>query len=195
MSYRQTDKFMKQATKLNQVMLLIKSLSKAEKRYIRLYTNLQNGDKHYMVLYDLACEGFSAEQIYEKFCGKVNEKSFEIAAKHLYRVLLDCLVQLREKQDIQTTIFNYITKAGILFERELFDNALAELEKAKKLAVTYENDPLLLLIYRTELKYLSTLGFEGISEKELVSKQMQINDVMKYARNTNLHLQLYDILK
>ena len=31
--------------------------------------------------------------------------------------------------------------------------------------------------------------------KELVSKQMQINDVMKYARNTNLHLQLYDILK
>ena len=69
---------MKQATKLNQVMLLIKSLSKAEKRYIRLYTNLQNGDKHYMVLYDLACEGFSAEQIYEKFCGKVNEKSFEI---------------------------------------------------------------------------------------------------------------------
>ena len=90
---------MKQATKLNQVMLLIKSLSKAEKRYIRLYTNLQNGDKHYMVLYDLACEGFSAEQIYEKFCGKVNEKSFEIAAKHLYRVLLDCLVQLREKQE------------------------------------------------------------------------------------------------
>ena len=102
---------------------------------------------------------------------------------------------MREEQDIQTTIFNYITKAGILFERELFDNALAELEKAKKLAVTYENDPLLLLIYRTELKYLSTLGFEGISEKELVSKQMQINDVMKYARNTNLHLQLYDILK
>lgn len=99
------------------------------------------------------------------------------------------------KQDIQTTIFNYITKAGILFERELFNNAFVELEKAKKLATTYENDPLLLLIYRTELKYLSTLGFEGISEKELVGKQMQINDVMKYARNTNLHLQLYDILK
>lgn len=186
---------MKQAAKLNQIILLIQSLSKAEKRYIRLCTNLQNGDKQYMILYDLACEGFSAEQIYEKFCSEVNEKSFEMAAKHLYRVLLDCLVQLREKQDIQATIFNYITKAGILFERELSANAFAELEKAKKLAVMYENDPLLLLIYRTELKYLSMLGFEGISEKELVGKQMQISDVMKYARNTNLHLQLYDILK
>ena len=121
---------MKQATKLNQVMLLIKSLSKAEKRYIRLYTNLQNGDKHYMVLYDLACEGFSAEQIYEKFCGKVNEKSFEIAAKHLYRVLLDCLVQLREILDIHSSIFFYISKAFILFERDLFDKALSDLVKA-----------------------------------------------------------------
>ena len=41
-----------------------------------------------MVLYDLACEGFSAEQIYEKFCGKANEKSFEIAAKHLSVLLI-----------------------------------------------------------------------------------------------------------
>lgn len=57
---------MKQAAKLNQIILLIQSLSKAEKRYIRLCTNLQNGDKQYMILYDLACEGFSAEQIYEK---------------------------------------------------------------------------------------------------------------------------------
>lgn len=186
---------MKQATKLNQIILLIQSLSKAEKRYIRLCSNLQNGDKNYMLLYDLICEGFSPDQIFEKFCDEVNEKSFEMAAKHLYQVLLDSLVQLREKQDIQTAIFNYITKAGILFERELFDNAFDELDKARKLAVTYENDPLLLLIRRTELKYMSALGFEGISERELVNKQMQINDVMKYARNTNLHLQLYDILK
>ena len=186
---------MKQATKFNQIILLIQSLSKAEKRYIRLYTNLQSGNKYYMLLYNLANEGFSAKQIYEQFCLQADEKSFEMAVKHLYRVLLDCLVQLREKQDIQTTIFNYITKASILFERELFDNAFTELEKAKKLASIYENDLMLLLIQRTELKYMSTLGFKGISEKELVSKQMQINDTMKYARNTNLHLQLYDILK
>ena len=59
---------MKQATKLNQIILLIQSLSKAEKRYIRLCSNLQNGDKNYMILYDLICEGFSPDQIFEKFC-------------------------------------------------------------------------------------------------------------------------------
>lgn len=186
---------MKQTTKLNQVILLVRSLSKAEKRYIRLYTNLQNGNKHYMLLYDLACENIPAEEIHKRFCDAVDGKSFEMAVKYLYRILLDSLVQLRERQDMQTSIFNCITKAHILFERELFDNAFDELEKAEKWASMYENDPLLLLIYRTELKYLSALGFKGISEKELVSKQMRINDVMKYARNTNQHLQLYDILK
>ncbi|MBQ4161618.1 MAG: hypothetical protein IJD84_01810 [Parabacteroides sp.] len=186
---------MKQATKIDQIILLIQSLSKAEKRYIRLYTNLQSGDKNYMLIYNYASEGLSAEQIYAKFSEEVNEKSFEMAAKHLYLVLLDCLVQLRDKQDIQTSIFNYITKSNILFERELYDNAFSELEKARKLASMYEKDLLLLLIGRTELKYMRTIHFNGINEKILVNKQMQINDTMKYTRNINQHLQLYDILK
>ena len=78
---------MKQATKIDQIILLIQSLSKAEKRYIRLYTNLQSGDKNYMLIYNYASEGLSAEQIYAKFSEEVNEKSFEMAAKHLYQVL------------------------------------------------------------------------------------------------------------
>jgi hypothetical protein len=69
-----------------------------------------------------------------------------MAVKHLYRTLLDCLVRLREKQDIQMEICNQITKANIPFERELFDEALNELNKAKKLATVNENDPLILLI-------------------------------------------------
>lgn len=175
--------------------LLVHSLTKAEKRYFRLYSNLQSGDKHYITLFDLIDGDIPAEEIYVRFCREQDEKSFEMAAKHLYRVVMDCLVRLHEKQDVQTAIFNSITKAGILFERDLFDAAFTELDKAKKLATTYENDALLLLIRRTELKYRSSLSFEGISERELVGKQMKINDIMKYARNTNLHLQLYDILK
>lgn len=178
-----------------QLYLLIQSLSKAEKRFIRLASHLQSGDKNYMALFDLIECDTPAGEIRSRYGREQEEKSFETASKHLYRFVLDCLVRLREKQDVQTAIFNRITKAGILFERELPDAAFDELEKARKLAATYENDPLLLLIRRTELKYLSSLGFEGISERELVGKQMKINDTMKYSRNTNQHLQLYDILK
>ncbi|WP_287622517.1 hypothetical protein, partial [Parabacteroides sp.] len=177
------------------LLMLVNTLTKAEKRYFHLCSNLQNGDKVYLTLFNLIDANTSPEQLYTRFCQIQDGKSFETAVKHLYRVLLECLVRLREKQDVQTRIFNYISKAGVLFEREIFDEAFIELDKAKKLAITYENDSLLLLIRRTELKYLSALDFKTISEKQLVNKQMKINEVLKYARTLNQHTQLYDILK
>ena len=177
------------------LLMLVNTLTKAEKRYFHLCANLQNGDKVYLTLFNLIDANTSPEQLYTRFCQIQDGKSFETAVKHLYRVLLECLVRLREKQDVQTRIFNYISKAGVLFEREIFDEAIIELDKAKKLAITYENDSLLLLIRRTELKYLSALDFKTISEKQLVNKQMKINEVLKYARTLNQHTQLYDILK
>lgn len=186
---------MKLTETTNSILVLVNSLSKAEKRYFRLYSDLQSGEKAYLVLFDLIKENMSAEELYTQFGTSQNRKSYEMAVKYLYRNILDCLVKLREKQDIQTEIFNRISKAGILFEKEMFDEAFVELNKAKRLATDYENDPLLLLIRRTELKYLNVLDFRGVTEKELVNKQMKIHETIKYSRNLNQHLQLYEILR
>lgn len=181
--------------KTNSLHILIRSLSKAEKRHFRLQSNLQSGDKIYLSLFDLFEKYDSPEEVFLHFSELHSGKSFEMATKHLYRLILESLLKLREKQDIQVEIFNRITKAGILFERELFDDALTEITKAKGLARDFENDLLLQLTRRIELKYISALDFEGISERELVGKQMKINEIMKYSRNINMHTQLYDILK
>lgn len=186
---------MKNASKVESLLLLTGSLSKSEKRYFRLLSQLQAGNKVYLYLFDLLEKNNNITDIYSLFAQRYPDKNIEVTAKHLYKVILDSLIRLREKQDMQTQIFNYISKANILFERELVNEAFAELEKALDLAVTYENDPLILLVYRTELKYCSTLNFSNINEKQLVNKQMKIHEVMKYTRSINLHLQLYDILK
>jgi effector-binding domain-containing protein len=181
--------------KTDSLIILIKSLSKAEKRYFRLLADLQSGDKAYLALFDLLDGDRSLVEVYARFEKEQEGRCVEMAAKHLYRVLLDCLLRLREKQDVQTEICNRITKAGILFERGLTDDSFDELGKAKLLATDFEHDLLLQLIRRTELKYLSACDFKGISERELVGKQMKVNEIMKYSRNINQHLQLYDILK
>lgn len=161
------------------LLALIKSLSKAEKRYLKLYSNLQNGEKGYLILFELLENNTSIDDIYKQFCIKQKGKSFDMAVKHLYKVVLNCLVHLNKQQDIQTHIFDYISKAGILFERELLNEALSELEKAEKLAIHYENDSLILLIRRTELKYLSMYDFTGMSEKQVVDKQKEnLNDLV-----------------
>ena len=68
-----------------------------------------NLNKNYITLFNLMDENTPDEEIYERYCREGDEKSFEMAAKHLYRVVMDCLVRLREKQDTQTAIFNSIT--------------------------------------------------------------------------------------
>jgi hypothetical protein len=42
---------------------------------------------------------------------------------------------------------------------------------------------------------LNATNFKNISERQLISKQMKIIEEMKYNRSSNLHSQLYDILK
>ena len=181
--------------KIHSLHILIRSLSKAEKRFFRLQSNLQSGDKAYLSLFELLEKYDSIQDVYLHFGKSHASASFEVATKYLFRLILDSLSGLRQKQHIQAEIFNKISNAAILFERDLFDDAMDELTRAKKIANESENDLLLLLIHRTELQYLNSVGFKGISERELVNKQMKINEITKHTRNINMHTQLYDMLK
>jgi hypothetical protein len=181
--------------KTESLLILVKSLTKAEKRYFRLWAKLQSGDKAYLALFELLDKADAPQPVVEGFGREMPGKSFEMAGKYLYRVLMDCLVKLREKQDVQTEVCNRIAKAAILFERDLHDHALDELAKAKRLAAEHEHDLLLHLARRAELRYLGAVDFRRMSERELVSRQMRINEIIKYTRSVNHHLQLYDILR
>lgn len=61
------------------LLALIKSLSKAEKRYLKLYSNLQNGEKGYLILFELLENNTSIDDIYKQFCIKQKGKSFDMA--------------------------------------------------------------------------------------------------------------------
>ncbi|MDR1552745.1 MAG: hypothetical protein LBS69_04695 [Prevotellaceae bacterium] len=181
--------------RLTLLMILTESLSKAEKRYFRLFANIQSGDKKYVYLFDLIDAKNTVDAVYAQFCKKYNNASFNMAVKHLYHTIMDCLIYLRRKQDIQTKIFAFITEADILFDRALFEEANETLNKAKNMAVKYEMYSLGSLARRSELTYLNATNFKNISERQLISKQMKIIEEMKYNRSSNLHSQLYDILK
>jgi hypothetical protein len=181
--------------KVTSLMVLVASLTKAEKRYFRLYSSLQAGDKKYVDLFDLIEQHGAVDTVRSLFCAKYNSNSFNMAVKHLYQTIMDCLVYFHKRKDIPTKIFHILSEADILYERSLFGDAIELVNKAKKLASVYEIDTLTLLACRTELKYLNALDFRNVSERQLINKQMKIVEGMKYSRSANLHSQLYDILK
>ena len=177
------------------LLVLIHSMTKAEKRYFKLYSNLQEGDKVYLTLFALMEECSSVEEVTRRFGVDAGESSFDIAVKHLYKVVVDCLLHLRSRYDIQARISNRRAEAEILFRCGLLQAATEELSRAKKLAGQYEMTALLMLIRQTELRYLSAGDYQGMSEKQLVEKQMKVNETFKHLRSANQHMQLYDILK
>lgn len=50
------------------LLMLVNTLTKAEKRYFHLCANLQNGDKVYLTLFNLIDANTSPEQLYTRFC-------------------------------------------------------------------------------------------------------------------------------
>lgn len=187
---------MKKYNKFDQVIILVNSLSKSEKRYFRLYTQIQRGNKNYLLLFDLIERHCSLDEISEIFKRRGVQQKPAIVAKYLYEIILESLLSLREKYDMKYQVMQSVIKAGILFERGLHYPSFYELDKAKGIAQMYELDILNLLIDRLKLKLSRTLDFINVAdERSLVNEYFQINETLKSCRNTNIHLQLYDVLR
>jgi len=146
------------------LLVLIHSMSKAEKRYLKLYSNLQEGDKGYLTLFTQMEESASIEEVARRFNREVRGSSFDIAVKYLYKVVMECLTHLRSRDDIQSRISNRLSEAEILFRCGLLQPAVEQLLAAKKLAKKHGQSTLLLLIRQTELQYLSAGNFPDIRE-------------------------------
>ncbi len=164
--------------------VIIISMVKSEKRSFKIYCATQSGEKAYLKLFDVL-DNFPMgryEKVENEFLNSSKNKNIEIAAGYLYYKLLDFLVHQRSKKEINSQIFKMIEKANILFERKLIDEAFDVLNQADNYATLYDAEMLKIIIAKTELYFLSTLEFPYLSEKQLVSKQIKLQQLMKYSR-------------
>lgn len=176
--------------------VIISSMSKSEKRGFNIYCTAQNGEKAYLQLFDIIgnlAKG-QHEKLENEFLDSSNNKNIEIAAGYLYNQLLDFLVYKRSKKGIQAQIFNKIEKANILFKRKLIEEAFESLAQAANLANLYEAEIMQIIVARTEMYFLSVLGFPSLSEKQLITKQVKLQELLRYSRTISQFHFLKDTL-
>lgn len=173
---------------------LINTMSKTEKRDFKLQSNLQKGRKEYFFLYEKLEKCDPIETVCKSFSRKYGKKQLKASGDYLYELILNCLVKLNCKKNMQSHIFNYISQAMLLYERRFIKEALQKLSKAKQLAQNFEYDILLLLIRRMEIMYITENNFLDLTEKQLVSKHTKLNECLKYTRSTNMHISLFSTL-
>jgi hypothetical protein len=119
---------------------LIMSLTKSEKRYFRMFTSLQGGEKTYLKLFE-AVEKFGdydEEKIRKKFEGEEFVKRLPAVKNYLYSLILKSLRVMHGGNTAESQLKEMIEDARFLFERRLYKQSAKILERAREIAKTNE---------------------------------------------------------
>ena len=122
---------------------LIKSLSKSEKRYFKIYSaqHTKNESNNYIKLFDAIerQEVFNEEKLKRKFRNYTFSKNLAKTKYLLYELIIKMLLQLRKGKDIDSKIRFLLESVEFLYHKSLYNQAFVSLRKAKKLAKFFEH--------------------------------------------------------
>ncbi|OJJ20501.1 hypothetical protein BKI52_18770 [marine bacterium AO1-C] len=139
-------------SKKQHLFLLIKSLSKAEKRYFKLFVANQKGsgakNNNYLRLFDAIDqqEAYDEQAIKQKFAGQTFIKQLHVTKNYLNQLILKSLRNFHTKLSKEAELRDLLRDVEILFHKELYDQCRNTLDKAYQLATTYERLPALIEI-------------------------------------------------
>lgn len=119
---------------------LVKSLTKSEKRFFKLSSSLQSGDKNYLKIFDAIDkqQQYDEDLIKKQFEGEVFIKHFPSEKNHLYKLILKSLRAYHADNTVSSMLKQEIKNIEILYQKALFRECNKFLNRAKKIAITYE---------------------------------------------------------
>ena len=127
---------------------LIRSMNKSEKRYFKLSSQLQSGNKIYLDLFDHIGKSklFDEREFKSRHGNKKHAQNLAWRKHHLYDNLLSSLEGFHHSAE--ANVHSLLHRTEILFDKLLFRSCLKTLAKAKKIVLAYEMFPLLFEVIR-----------------------------------------------
>ena len=128
---------MKPSTELHS---LIKSLTKSEKRFFKLNSSLQVGDKNYLKIFDFVekQKKYNEQELKDYFKKETFIKHLPSEKNHLYRLILKSLRAYYSEQSVSSQLKQEIKNIDILSRKALYKECSKFVKRAKKLAEEYE---------------------------------------------------------
>lgn len=168
---------------------LVSTLTKSEKRYLKVQAG--NGNKDYLQLLDalVAQKVFDEDQLVQDHQGANFLKNLAVNKRYLYTTILDALARFSQ-QKVEDKVHRQISRARVLMDKGLYAAAQSELKKGQKTAVKYEFFDLQILISSVakrllspqQLKKKTTLAIRQIFDAE--------RNCLQQLTNTNQYWQL-----
>lgn len=179
--------------------VLIKSLSKSEKRQFKLYVGRLgvNTDAKFLGLFNLLdrMKEYDERLILES--GIVKKSQLSNLKAHLYKQVLVSLRLNPVNQNIRVQIREQLDFATILYQKGLYKQSLKILDKAKSFAIEHEEKNIAYEIVELEkvieTQYITRSIPDRADELALQAKQLSAQNVMT-SKLSNLSLQLYSMM-
>jgi len=176
--------------------ILIKALSKSEKRQFKLYVNRLgvNSEAKFMALFNHLekAADYNEEAILK--LGIVKKQQLSNLKAHLYRQILVSLRLSPSHQNIRIQLREQLDFATILYQKGLYKQSLKLLDKAKFLAIENEQKSIALEIVEFEKVIESQYITRSISGRadQLAVEAKELSRMNTIASKlSNLSLQLY----
>jgi hypothetical protein len=153
---------------------LLHSLTQAEKRYVKIFASrhLIGEQNNYMLLFDAVLD--QDEYNEEKLKIKLKTKHLSSEKNYLFRFVLKSMRTFHAEKNVEKQLKEALLDIRFLIDKRIYDVAVKELEKAKKLA--YEFDKFLVLIE------ILALERAIVTEKQSKEVRKRINEINEEAK-------------
>ena len=178
--------------------LLIKSLTKSEKRQFKLYVGRLdvNADSKFLNLFNLLDKSNVYDETAIVKSGIVKKQQLANVKAHLYKQILISLRLNPSHQNIRSQIREQLDFASILYHKALYRQSLKILDKAKEVAIVNEEKNLAYEIVELEKliesQYITRSISNRADELSIQARDLSRANVIT-SKLSNLSLQLYGI--
>ena len=169
---------------------LIKSLEQSEKRYFKIFASMHIKDtdnNQYLKLFDAIDkqENYDEDDIKEKFAKEKFIKQIHVAKNYLYNNILKSLRLYHSDRSKVNELMDILRDVQILYDKSLYKQCRKLLEKAKKIAYTYEKHAQILAVIDWEKTLARTSSYSNTDEAELISYYNEHNVATEKLINLN----------
>ncbi len=164
---------------------LIKTLSKSEKRFFKLNSSLQSGDKNYLKLFDYIDKQnqYNEDELKKHFSGQKFINHLPSEKNHLYKLILKSLRNFYADQSVKSQLRQEIKNVEVLYRKALYKECSKFVKRAKKIAIEYEKFYYLFELINWEKKLMEEEFESGYFKQNLDELIDEETEVIEKLRN------------
>ncbi|MFK8038189.1 MAG: hypothetical protein AB8B74_07875 [Crocinitomicaceae bacterium] len=172
---------------------LIESLTKSEKRFFKLNSTLQSGEKNYIKIFDFVekQKKYDEEELKAHFKGEIFVDHLPSEKNHLYKLILKSLRSFYSEQNVSAQLKQEIKNVEILHKKALYKECAKFVKRAKRIAKQYEKFYYWYELIGWERKLLEEAYEEGVFTQDINQLIEEETGVIEKLRNLGEYQILY----